>query len=398
MALAWSPDGERLATVTALGMVQIWNIQELTRPQRQRPFFGVNSLSWRPDGRAYALLGTGWLEVRTIGAVKQELTIKALGPPEKAFLSPDGKRLATLHGGRGAIYLWKNGSGEKGLRLAGTDLKAAKDLSGVVWSPGGRFLAGIWTGLKVTVWDTDTGQIVFARAYGMGRRPGLSDLSLSWSQNDRWLAVGPVTAATPANGSESATLELVSITQGANRRTIKLGRTFSQLALNQDGTAIAVAGSSQGQGAVKVYDLAGKELARVAEQSRLGDLLRWSPDGRYLLAGSVLWNAQTRQSLDLREAERWNRRWEDASSAWSPDGRYLAAPPGVGVTPMFTIYDLDKRSAAASVTPSATEQAFQAKLSRSVGPLAPFRSLATWLVWKSGEPRFAMTEWTELLN
>src|SRR5688572_11554216 len=76
-AMAWSPDGEWLASCSLDGVLNLWSpIRPKTRPRfslpsHQSPPPGLTSVAWSHDGR-YLACGTtaGWLDIWEVGSFK----------------------------------------------------------------------------------------------------------------------------------------------------------------------------------------------------------------------------------------------------------------------------------------------------------------------------------------
>jgi WD40 repeat protein len=160
-ALAWSPDGGRLAfskwsgnSLRPEGSVFIWQrdngkVQDVPLPAYR--------LAWSPDGRKL-VISTGW-EREGVGRYSLVLLdaasgkLLAKGPeinPEiaEAFhWSPDGKTFVTFNNKRfgpeaerflGSIGVW---DGERCVLLRSTPLPKLQEMQCAAWSPDGRVLA-----------------------------------------------------------------------------------------------------------------------------------------------------------------------------------------------------------------------------------------------------------------
>src|SRR6185312_9536339 len=117
-ALAWSPDGTRLASGGADGTVQIWNAQT-----------GQPMLTY--TGHAHAnppfVLGVAW--------------------------SPDGKRIVS-GGDDGSARVWDAGTGQDLVLYLGHHGSVKQ----VAWSPDGKQIASASADQTVQLWDAATGR------------------------------------------------------------------------------------------------------------------------------------------------------------------------------------------------------------------------------------------------
>ena len=140
-AVAWSPDGRRLVTACADGMVREWDAGTgamLGLHDGHRD--DVNWVSWSRDGGRVASASSdgavrlwnptdGWSSVELEGPV---------GQVWEAAFSHDGSRIAGV-GADGSLHLWHAGSGRHLLALDGHE----GPIWGVVFSPDGtRILTG----------------------------------------------------------------------------------------------------------------------------------------------------------------------------------------------------------------------------------------------------------------
>jgi WD40 repeat protein len=238
-AMAWSPEGRWLATVSADHTAKIWEAATGREVQTLARHTGViRSVAWSPDGR---LIATGSEDMTIVlwdvaaGVVVHVLRGHDTAVTAVAF-TPDGRRLLSA-GEDTVIRIWDAGTGSGVASLKGHDravkvlavsvdgrtlasggfdqltilwdLGAAKetrrfkvdhDVESLAWSADGRWLAtGAGTG--ATIWDVRTGQSV--RRVG---KPPHVVTSVSFSLDGRWLATrsgGGVTLWETATGREA---------------------------------------------------------------------------------------------------------------------------------------------------------------------------------------------------
>jgi WD40 repeat protein len=212
--LGWSPDSREVAVSDLEGRVESWEVAEEQGRAEARPTGpandvralalasrGVSIRLWGPiDGRAELLppaarldraiaftpdggkIASGGLEgvVRVweaeSGRLEREIAMGGIGINAIAF-SLDGTRLGS--GGGGSARVWDVASGRELARVGGPD----GGFSTLAFSPDGRRLAGAsWAG-RIQVWDLETGR----RLANLGGNEG-QVVALGWSPDGRRLA------------------------------------------------------------------------------------------------------------------------------------------------------------------------------------------------------------------
>lgn len=181
-AVSWSPDGSALVSTSGDGLVRLWDVaQQAEQLQWPHPDGEVSALAWSPTEPIVAIAdfaGHLWLwdvEANEIWADKQ---IHEDAVSQLAW-SPDGSELASS-GWDGVARIWQRQSGDELLTLAGhTDA-----VRGVAWSPDGSRLATVSHDFTVRVWDRVSGELIWQEAH--------QELatSVAWSDDGRLLATG----------------------------------------------------------------------------------------------------------------------------------------------------------------------------------------------------------------
>ena len=176
-SVVWSPDGKRIATGSDDG-VWVWDAvtgEELLSLERGR---GARSVSWSPDGRRIVTSST-FDDLRVWDAVtgKELLSLERGRGARSVAWSPDGRRIAT-GSNDGDFWVWDAVTGKELLSL-----KHDHQVELVAWSPDGRRIAtgsdnGVW------VWDAVTGKGLLSLERGRGAR------SVAWSPDGRRIATG----------------------------------------------------------------------------------------------------------------------------------------------------------------------------------------------------------------
>ncbi|WP_327277411.1 trypsin-like peptidase domain-containing protein [Streptomyces sp. NBC_01224] len=312
--LALSPDGHTVATGSADGTVERWDVAT-GRARRAftsetDPHGGVYSVAFSPDGR---ILATG----RADGTV--ELRDAATGATTRVFLthhtdvsdafvssmafSPDGRTIAT-RGDDGTVELWDAGTGHSRTPLVGH----ADNVLSVAFSPDSRTLATGGTDGKVRLWDVATGRTrttITGTGTGTGTKAAFIE-SVAFSPDGRTLAIG-----------DFRTVRLWDVATGRTRTTLTglIGDSI-EVAFSPDGRTLATGGSNE---KLQLWDVAtGLSLVTLTDQS--AQPVAFSPDGRTLATRSgrtiALWDVATSRTTLTGLAA--------GTVAFSPDGRTLA--------------------------------------------------------------------------
>ncbi|HRF47166.1 MAG TPA: WD40 repeat domain-containing protein [Anaerolineales bacterium] len=310
IALAWSPDGDRLAAASIGGPIAVFAA-------------GAGERVYELAGHEFGTMALAW--------------------------SPDGQMLASS-GQDGRIRLWSTASGEALMALEG----GAPWVARVAWSPAGDCLASaagkivrFWepTGLMVgerrahasTVSDiawhptrSDRSQAVLAAAaYGALTlwnpiRPEPVDL-YPWKGSSLALAWSP-DATYLATGDQDSTVHFWITRTGDDLQMWGYARKVRELSWDRGSRFLATGGGHD----VVVWDCAGKGPEGTTPLMLRGhkafvSALAYQPNGDLLASGGddglvALWRP-TRQARPLQRLE---RAAGIAALAWSPDGRALA--------------------------------------------------------------------------
>jgi WD40 repeat protein len=168
--VAFSPNGNRIASVGPEGTVKVWDVEAgrdvLTLNQPP----GFSAATYSPDGKRLATAGTD-RTVRLWDAETGEELLTLTGHEGQVLcvaFSPDGKRLASAGLVRDPkqprsfsreMKVWDAQTGQATLTLQGEDLPSAGLLA---FSPDGRRLAGACLAHGARVWDVETGRQVLS--------------------------------------------------------------------------------------------------------------------------------------------------------------------------------------------------------------------------------------------
>ena len=364
-AVAWSPDGSRLASATQFGPseLKIWDVRT---GQVLRSLSGSDSVAWSPDGQ-YVAASNGEA-VRIYDAASGDL-VRTLPTPysfvQAVAWSPDGQYVASggyapfdttikvwdvttglllrilEHGGQGNAIAWSLdgtylAAGGGFIRIWETEAYTAirtlgegqgLAISSVGWSPGGdRLAAG---GVRIIkVWDVETGDSIATLQAHRGQVN-----SVTWSPDGRYIASG---------ASAYLSDRSIRIWDRETGRMIRIIRDglcgvggFNSVAWSPDGRYLAASQCSW----TRIWEVETGNEVRRFEWSVIYSLA-WSPDGRYLASGGY------DRKIRILDVERWEleRTLEDpaglgSSIAWSPEGGYLACRAGTRSIKIFTVDD-----------------------------------------------------------
>jgi WD40 repeat protein/serine/threonine protein kinase len=305
-SVAFSPDGQRLASGSSDQTVKIWDSATGNELFALRGHAGpVLGVAVSSDGQRLAS-GSSDQTVRTWDSAtgKELVALKGHGAVVSSVaFSPDGQRVASGSSDQ-TVKIWDSATGK--------ELFALKGHAGTVWSvafsPDGQRLATGGSTLKI--WDSATGKELLALK---GHADGVRSVAfspdgqrLASSSNDQTVRIW-----------DSVTgKELLALTGHAG--------WVESVAYSPDGQRLASASRDQ---TVKIWDSAtGKELlALKSHAGRVGGVA-FSPDGQRLASGSSdqtvkIWDSATRKDVF---ALKGHAGWV-STVAFSPDGQRLAS-------------------------------------------------------------------------
>jgi WD40 repeat protein len=320
LSVAFRPDGARLVTTSSDGTVRQWDAAtgREVEPPYDRHSGEVAAAVYSPDGQWVASAGTD----RTIrvwrATGRQDVAVLHghEGTVNGLAFAPDGRRLASL-----SIDVGRDWAGDATARVWNVDPRATLPvLRGhksyvypVAYSPDGRWIAsGGWDrDSSVRLWDAATGAPCATLP-----QPGIVR-TLAYGPDGRWLVTG-------SDGDDR--LRIWDVATARVRKEFRVpGGYLRSLAVSPDGRRVA-ATKTDGQrikNELHVCDLASGERLFSAE----GSALAYSPDGRWLavcaadLQTVLLLNARTHETA----AQFVGHKGFVYSAAFSPDSRVLAS-------------------------------------------------------------------------
>ncbi|MBA3530458.1 MAG: protein kinase [Ardenticatenales bacterium] len=298
-AIAWSSDGQSLATGSENGIVSLWESGGTRHALLTGHGKAITGLAWNPNGRFLASLSAN--QVRLWGRDGTAIAVLDEHTREVTSLAwnPNARLLATASLDQ-TVRLWKaDGTPHATLSGAGRPIKV------VAWSPDGRLLAAADEAIRF--WDAN-GQL---RATLEGHAYLI--YALAWSPDGHLLA----------SASTDQTVRLWRPDGSLRATLVGHGKPIHALAWRPDGQILA--SLSWDDKYVWLWKPDGNLYSRLEGHSSWVHALAWSPDGRTLATASAdrtvyLWEPNGRPRLALK-----GHTAGIYALAWSPDGRTLAS-------------------------------------------------------------------------
>lgn len=270
-AMAWSPDGSRIASGSNDGSIQVWDASSGSRLFTYEGHGrNVTTVAWSPDSKRIAS-GSWDRKVLIWDAMTGEEIAMYPGhlrPVETVAWSPDGQLIASAsQGDMARVHILRAATGG---RISFYD-GHTKSVNEVAWSPDGKYIASGDMDATVQVWVALTERQILTYR---GHSDSIS--TVAWSPDGRHIA----------SGGADGTVQVWDAHSGDHIFTYR-GHTeeVCAVAWSPDGTRLA---SGSRDNTIHTWSAdTGNSVFTYQGHTRAVLAVSWSPDGKHIASASI---------------------------------------------------------------------------------------------------------------
>jgi len=314
-SVAFSPNGQTLASGSDDHAVQLWDVA--TRKLTANLSLAgvgtvntVNSVAFSPNGQTLASGSNAAVQLWDVATRKltANLPTAGVGTVNSVAFSPDGQTLASGNH-NGTIWLWNLTTGQPAWNTLPVQADA---INAVAFSPDGQTLASGSNGV-VQLWNAATGQQIRNLLTGDAKPVN----AVAFSPN----------GTTAASGSNNETIQLWNVATGQQIGPSLLGHIgwVESVAFSPGGQFLA---SGSVDHTIRLWNVAADQPVALTGHAGPVNSVAFSPSGKILASGSGsadgtirLWNAVTGRPMGTPLT---GYAGGINSVAFSPDGKTLA--------------------------------------------------------------------------
>ena len=317
--LAFSPDGNILASVDDAGTLLLWHRSTGAQKVLTRGLKWVSNLVFSPDGKTIASGSSGTIRFwDTITGEEKDALTGFPGRINNLSFSPDGKTIVSVTWGDGEVCISNiiTGKPQKTFTVRMTD-----SVFSVAFSPDGKIVAIGSSDGNIYLSDLNTGKL-------MRKLTGHSEdvQRVVFSPDGRTLA---------SSSYLDETVRLWDVRTGEQKRKLtEHTGDIEGLAFSPDGKTLVSSGS--GDGTIRIWDVhTGNQKHAVAGHADYVYSVAFNPDGKFFASGYAdgsirFWDAET--GLHLKTFKKTFKPNYDASClVFSLDGKTLACADGLDI-------------------------------------------------------------------